>query len=110
MAELDGRVAGWAAMSEYSRSREVYAGIAECSIYVDPELRGRGIGSALLAELADEAARRGFYKLIGKLFTDNEPSLRLLDRAGFRVVGTHLRHGTLDGEWRDVILLERSLA
>ena len=110
VAELDGRVAGWAAMSEYSRSREVYAGIAECSIYVDPELRGRGIGSALLAELADEGARRGFYKLIGKLFTDNEPSLRLLERAGFRVVGTHLRHGTLDGEWRDVILLERSLA
>jgi L-amino acid N-acyltransferase YncA len=107
VAELDGRVAGFAAMSEYSRSREVYAGIAECSIYVAPELRGRGIGSALLAELADEAARRGFYKLIGKLFANNEGSLRLMERAGFRVVGIHERHGTLDGEWRDVTLVER---
>ena len=109
VAEIDGRVAGWAAPSEYS-GRDVYAGIAECSIYVDPELRGRGLGTALLAELADEAARRGFYKLIGKLFDNNEASMRLLARGGFRVVGTHLRHGTLDGEWRDVILVERSLA
>jgi L-amino acid N-acyltransferase YncA len=109
VAELDGRVVGWAAMSEYS-GRGVYAGVAECSVYVDRAARGRGIGSALLAELADAAAEGGFHKLIGKLFTTNEPSIRLVERCGFRVVGTHLRHGTLDGEWRDVILVERSLA
>ena len=109
VAELDGRVVGWAATAEYS-PRDVYAGIAECSIYVDPEARGRGIGTALVAELADEAARRGFHKLIGKLFDNNEASMRLLARGGFRVVGTHHRHGRLDGEWRDVILVERTLA
>ena len=109
VAEVDGRVRGWAATSEYS-GREVYAGIAECSVYVDPEVRGRGIGSALLAALAEEAGRRGFHKLVGKLFTSNEASARLVARAGFREVGTHLRHGTLDGEWRDVILVERGLA
>jgi L-amino acid N-acyltransferase YncA len=109
VAEIDGRVAGWAATSEYS-GREVYAGVAECSVYVDPELRGRGLGTALLAELADEAARRGFHKLLGKLFGHNEASMRMVARGGFRVVGTHLRHGTLDGEWRDVVLVERSLA
>jgi L-amino acid N-acyltransferase YncA len=109
VAEVDGRVRGWAATSEYS-GREVYAGVAECSVYVDPDMRGRGIGSALLAALADEAERRGFHKLVGKLFTSNEASARLVARAGFREVGTHLRHGTLDGEWRDVILVERSLA
>lgn len=109
VAEADGRVVGWAATSEYS-ARDVYAGVAECSVYVDPGLRGRGIGSALLAALAGEAAGRGFHKLIGKLFDSNEASMRLVERGGFRVVGTHLRHGTLDGEWRDVILVERSLA
>jgi L-amino acid N-acyltransferase YncA len=109
VAELDGRIAGWAATSEYS-AREVYAGVAECSVYVDPELRGRGLGTALLAELADEAARRGFHKLLGKLFGNNEASMRMVASGGFRVVGTHLRHGTLDGEWRDVVLVERSLA
>ena len=72
-------------------------------------LRGRGIGTELLAALAEEAERRGLHKLIGKLFDTNEASMRLVARGGFRVVGTHLRHGTLDGEWRDVILVERKV-
>jgi len=109
VAEVDGRIGGWAATSEYS-GREVYAGIAECSVYVDTSLRGRGIGTALLSALAEKAELRGFHKLTGKLFTSNEASRRLVERGGFRVVGTHLRHGTLDGEWRDVILVERVLA
>jgi L-amino acid N-acyltransferase YncA len=108
VAELDGRVAGFAATSSYS-DRDAYAGVAECSVYVDPDLRGRGIGTALLAELATEARRRGFHKLLGKLFATNDASVRLVHRGGFRVVGTHLRHGRLDGEWRDVVLVERSL-
>jgi L-amino acid N-acyltransferase YncA len=108
VAEHDGRVAGFAATSPYS-DREAYAGVAECSVYVDASLRGRGMGTALLAELAAEAAGRGFHKLLGKLFAENEASMRLVRRGGFRVVGTHLRHGRLDGEWKDVILVERSL-
>ena len=108
VAELDGRLAGFSVTSQYS-DRDCYAGVAECSVYVDPGVRGRGVGTALLEGLAEEAARRGFHKLIGKLLDSNEPSLRLMERTGFRVVGTHLRHGQLDGEWRDVILVERSL-
>jgi L-amino acid N-acyltransferase YncA len=64
VAEADGRVAGFAATSAYSE-REAYAGIAECSVYVDPERRGRGIGTELLEALASEAERRGFHKLLG---------------------------------------------
>jgi L-amino acid N-acyltransferase YncA len=109
VADLDGRVAGFAATAPYS-DRDAYAGVAECSVYVDAELRGRGIGTALLAELADRSAERGFHKLLGKLFAENEASMRLVRGGGFRVVGTHVRHGQLDGEWRDVILVERCLA
>lgn len=108
VAELDGGVAGFAVTSPYS-DRDAYAGVAECSVYVDAALRGRGIGTALLAELAREAGLRGFHKLLGKLFATNDASMRLVHRGGFRVVGTHLRHGRLDGEWRDVVLVERSL-
>jgi L-amino acid N-acyltransferase YncA len=109
VAEADGRVAGFAATSPYSE-RAVYAGVAECSVYVDPELRGRGLGTELLEALATEADRRGLHKLLGKLFASNEASMRLVNRCGFRVVGTHVRHGRLDGAWRDVILVERPLA
>ena len=109
VAEIDANVAGFAATSPYS-DREAYAGIAECSVYVDSELRGRGIGTQLLEALAAEAERAGLHKLLGKLFASNEASMRLVARLGFRVVGTHERHGQLDGEWRDVIVVERRLA
>jgi L-amino acid N-acyltransferase YncA len=109
VAEADGRVAGFAATSPYSE-RAAYAGIAECSVYVDPELRGRGLGTELLETLAREAELDGFHKLLGKLFADNEASTRLVARCGFEVVGTHRRHGRLDGEWRDVVVVERLLA
>jgi L-amino acid N-acyltransferase YncA len=107
--EADGRVAGFAATSPYS-VRDAYAGIAECSVYVDSELRGLGLGTQLLEALATEAEQRGLHKLLGKLFASNEASMRLVARCGFRVVGTHVRHGRLDGEWRDVIVVERLLA
>jgi phosphinothricin acetyltransferase len=109
VAEASGRVGGFAATSTYSEA-EAYAGIAECSVYVDPELRGRGLGTELLDALASEAGRLGFHKLLAKLFDNNEASVRLLARCGFRVVGRHERHGRLDGDWRDVILAERHLA
>jgi L-amino acid N-acyltransferase YncA len=109
VAEADGGVVGFAATAPHSE-REVYAGIAECSVYVDPERRGRGVGTRLLDALAAEAERAGLHKLVGKLFASNEASMRLVERCGFRVVGTHERHGRLDAEWRDVILVERVLA
>jgi L-amino acid N-acyltransferase YncA len=109
VAEVDGRVVGFAATSPYSQ-RAAYAGIAECSVYVDADMRGRGLGTQLLTALAREAERQGFHKLLGKLFSSNEASTRLVAGSGFRVVGTHERHGRLDGEWRDVILVERILA
>jgi L-amino acid N-acyltransferase YncA len=63
-----------------------------------------------LAEaLAAEAVRNEFHKLLGKLFTDNLASIRLVKRCGFSSVGTHRRHGQLDGKWRDVLVVERLL-
>jgi len=99
------RVLGWAGLASYS-SRECYAGIAEASVYVDPGARGRGIGTALTKALATTAEGRGFHKLIGKLFTDNLASIRLVGRCGFDSVGLHRRHGRLDGDWRDVLVVE----
>ena len=103
-----GAVAGWARLTPYS-PRACYAGIAEGSVYVRVSQRGRGLGGALASALVREADRAGLHKIVGKLFADNEASRRLVARHGFREVGVHLRHGQTDGEWRDVVLVERLL-
>jgi len=109
VSDSEGDAIGWAALSSYS-ARPCYAGIGECSVYVAAEARGRGVGTALTEALAVAAAQSGFHKMIGKLFTDNLASVRLVERCGFKTVGVHLRHGQLDGTWRDVLVVERLLA
>lgn len=108
VSEADGRVVGWAGLASYS-PRPCYAGIGEVSVYVTPEARGQGLGTALTEALAVEAMRNDFHKLLGKLFIDNVASIRLVERSGFSSVGTHRRHGRLDGQWRDVLVVERLL-
>ena len=108
VGDLDGEVVGWAGTSPYS-DRPVYAGVAECSVYVARAARGRGIGRTLTEDLASAAEGAGLHKLLGKLFTTNAAALRLVRGSGFREVGMHRRHARLDGEWRDVLLVERLL-
>lgn len=108
IAEAADAVIGWAGLSPYS-DRPCYAGIGEASVYVSPEARGKGAGTVLAEALATEAEGRGFHKLVGKLFSDNVASIRLCARCGFSEVGVHRRHGQLDGEWRDVLVVERLL-
>jgi phosphinothricin acetyltransferase len=109
VAEIDDRVVGWAGITAYS-SRPCYAGIGECSVYVAAEARGHGVGTTLAEALASSAEECGFHKLTGKLFTDNVASIKLCERCGFASVGVHRRHGQLEGEWRDVLVVERLLS
>jgi L-amino acid N-acyltransferase YncA len=106
VAERDGRVVGWIALVPVS-PRECYAGVAEVSAYVAEEARGEGVGRELLAALIESSERAGIWTLETGVFPENEPSLRLLQRFGFRVVGTRERIGRLHGIWRDVVFLER---
>ena len=99
-------VLGWAGLSSY-RPRECYAGIAEFSIYLDRSARGRGLGRQLLTTLIDVARERGYWKLVSRIFPFNTGSRALCRACGFREVGTYEKHGRLDGEWRDVVIVER---
>jgi phosphinothricin acetyltransferase len=106
--DLDDSVLGWARVSPYS-SRPAYAGVGEHAVYVDPDLRGRGIGRRLLEELAAAAGRQGLYRLTSRIFTTNGASRAAHRAAGFYEVGIQPRHGRLDGEWKDCVLVERLL-
>jgi L-amino acid N-acyltransferase YncA len=106
VAEDVGVVVGWASLSEHS-PRPCYRGIAECSVYVHAAHHGRGAGKALLQALIDEAARLGYWKLVSRAFLFNDASRAMCKRAGFREVGVYERHAKLDGEWLDVVIVER---
>jgi L-amino acid N-acyltransferase YncA len=106
VAEENGRVAGWAALSAVS-ARECYSGVAENSVYVAPGFHGRGIGRQLLAELVRAADAAGIWTIQTSVFPENRASLSLHVACGFRVVGVRERIARLDGVWRDTVLLER---
>ena len=108
VVERDGRVIAWAAAGAY-RTRPAYAGVAEHSVYVARAARGTGAGRAALDALCEVYAARGFWKLVSRIFPENTASLGLHEACGFRVVGVYRRHGKLDGEWRDCVIVERML-
>jgi L-amino acid N-acyltransferase YncA len=102
----DGTVLGWVAAVPVS-NRCVYAGVVEHSVYVHPAARGRGVGAALLAALVTSTEAAGVWTIQSGIFPENTASLALHERAGFRRVGVRERLGRHQGQWRDVVLLER---
>ena len=108
VVERGGAVVAWAGAGPY-RSRPCYAGIAEHSVYVARAARGGGAGRAALDALCRAYEERGFWKLASRIFPENVASLALHERAGFRVVGVYRRHGQLDGQWRDCVIVEKLL-
>lgn len=106
--ECDGRVVAWAGAGPY-RTRAAYAGVAEHAVYAARGARGAGAGRAALEALCRAYAEAGFWKLVSRIFPENTASLALHARCGFRVVGMYRRHGKLDGEWRDCMIVEKLL-
>jgi L-amino acid N-acyltransferase YncA/DNA-binding transcriptional ArsR family regulator len=106
VAELDGEVVGWTAVTPVS-ARECYAGVGESSVYVAEAARGRGVGKALLFTQVTEADRAGMWTLQTSIFPENRASLALHHSAGYRTLAVRTRIAQLDGVWRDTVLLER---
>jgi len=106
VVEEGGEVVAFAATSRY-HERECYAGIAEASVYVARAARGRGVGRLALGELIGAAEQAGFWKLLSRVFPENAASRGLIRSMGFREVGVYEKHGKLDGQWRDVVIVER---
>lgn len=106
VARKGDQVLGWAALSPVS-NRDAYRGVAELSVSVKEESRGRGIGLALLEALIEHSERNEIWMLQAAIFPENTASVKLHLRCGFREVGRRERIGKLNGSWRDTLLFER---
>lgn len=106
VAVLDELVVGFACVHPY-RSRDCYRGIGEFSIYIRDGYKGRGIGKHLLHSLVEACAKRGYWKLVSRIFDFNHASRALCRACGFREVGIYEKHSKLDGEWLDCVIVEK---
>jgi L-amino acid N-acyltransferase YncA len=109
VAVLDEAIAGWTAVAPVSR-RACYRGVVEHSVYVDPAVRGRGVGRALLLRLLADAPAADIWTIQTSIMAGNAASLALHESVGFRVVGRRERIAQRDGLWHDTILLEYRIA
>ena len=102
----NGQVTGWAALTPVS-GRCVYAGVAEVSVYIAPDSRGKKIGEGLLKALVESSEHNNIWTLQAGIFPENAASLKIHANCGFRTVGVREKIGQMAGRWRDTILLER---
>jgi len=104
--EGDGIPKGWASINEF-HSRCCYAGVGDLSVYIQRDCRGKGIGKVLLDDLIETAKKQDFHKLVLSMFSFNEAAKKLYLSAGFRIVGTYENQGKLDGNYVDVMIMEK---
>lgn len=108
VASKHGKVVGWSALLPYS-SRTVYHGVAELSVYINPDYAGQGVGSKLMKKIVESAQVNGCWMLQSSIFPENIASIALHKKFGFREVGYREKIAQLDGVWRDVLLFEKRL-
>jgi len=106
VAELNDEVVGWAALSAASK-RTVYNGVAEVSIYIAKNYANYGIGNSLLSELVSTSENEGIWTLQAGIFPENESSIAIHSKNGFKKLGIRKNLGKMNGEWRDILFMER---
>jgi len=109
VAEYRSSVVGWASINVFN-TREVYKYVGDISVYIDKNMRGKGIGKLLLQTLEKKAKQLKFHKLVIAGFPFNTPAVALYTKVGYKKVGIYEEQGLLDGEWVDVLLMEKILA
>jgi L-amino acid N-acyltransferase YncA len=108
VAEAGGDIIGWASLNQFS-VRPAYRFVADLSVYIERDWRGRGIGTRLLREIEARARALGYHKIVLSAFPFNQAGMRLYEKFGFRTVGVYHEQGLVDGRWVDTIIMEKML-
>jgi phosphinothricin acetyltransferase len=108
VAEVNGTVVGWGSLNQFN-PRGAYDFVADFSVYIERDWRGKGIGSALLRTLITRAEQLGYHKMVLSAFPWNAGGMALYEKHGFRTVGIYKEQGLLDGKWVDTIIMEKIL-
>jgi L-amino acid N-acyltransferase YncA len=108
VAESGTQIVGWASLNSFN-PRQCYDHVADISVYAERSWRGKGVGRMLLARLLELGRSVGFHKLVLACFPTNKPGVALYERMGFVSVGVYREQGLLDGQWVDVLIMERLL-
>ncbi|MDP2625365.1 MAG: N-acetyltransferase family protein [Candidatus Rokubacteria bacterium] len=101
-------VIGWGSLNQFN-PRKAYEHVADFSVYVEREWRGKGLGRRLLERLIELAREIGYHKMVLSTFPFNESGVALYERLGFRRVGVYREQGMLDGKWVDTLIMEMLL-
>lgn len=108
VATIDDRVVGWGSIRPFG-TRKAYRYTVENAIYIDCDMQGKGIGSALLNELIVLATERGYHAIMALIVGGNEASMKLHERFAFERIGVMREVGRKFDKWLDVIVHERIL-
>ena len=108
LEDENGETCGFAALAPAKRLK-AYHGFAELTIYVGNKWRNQRAGSVLLWGLIEETRKAGFWTLVVSVFAQNLPSIHLFESQGFRRVGYHQKAAQQNGQWIDILVLEKNL-
>lgn len=105
VAELDGQVVGFGALSPY-RERAAYRTSVEDSVYIKRDMARQGIGRAILEHLLDSAVDSGFHVVMARITTLSFGSIALHEQLGFKVIGVEREIGRKFNKWLDIAVLQ----
>ncbi|KON67914.1 GCN5 family acetyltransferase [Peribacillus butanolivorans] len=108
VADQEGEIVGWASLNPYN-SRDAYKGVADLSVYISRDHRGKGVGGLLLQSIEKFAEENDFNKIVLFTFPFNQMGQGLYKKRGYREVGVFKNQGILDGEFVDVMAMEKLL-
>ncbi len=111
VAEADGQVVAWGSLSKFGRNQswDAYRFTAEDSVYVRPDMKGRGLGRIILSELINRAKALGYHSIFASISADQTASIALHEKFGFAKVGRLPEIGYKFDKWLDVVYMQKML-